>query len=68
MHHLIALDRHVHSQPNKTAIIFEADDGNVTKIVTYQELYERVCQFSNGLKTLNLNIGDRVIIYLTNGH
>ena len=60
------LDRHVDSQPNKTAIIFEADDGNVTK-VTYQELYERVCQFSNGLKTLNLNIGDRVIIYLPMG-
>ena len=57
------LDRHADSQPNKTAIIFEADDGDVTKI-TYQELYERVCQFSNGLKTLNLNIGDRVIIYL----
>ena len=60
------LDRHIDSQPNKTAIIFEADDGNVTK-VTYQELYERVCQFSNGLKTLNLNIGDRVIIYLPMG-
>ena len=60
------LDRHVDTQPNKTAIIFEADDGNVTK-VTYQELYERVCQFSNGLKTLNLNIGDRVIIYLPMG-
>ena len=60
------LDRHIDSQPNKTAIIFEADDGNVTK-VTYQELYERECQFSNGLKTLNLNIGDRVIIYLPMG-
>lgn len=60
------LDRHVDSQPNKTAIIFEADDGNVTK-VTYQELYKRVCQFSNGLKTLNLNIGDRIIIYLPMG-
>ena len=60
------LDRHVKSQPNKTAIIFEADDGDVTKI-TYLELYERVCQFSNGLKTLNLNIGDRVILYLPMG-
>ena len=60
------LDRHVKSQPNKIAIIFEADDGDVTKI-TYLELYERVCQFSNGLKTLNLNIGDRVIIYLPMG-
>ena len=60
------LDRHIKSQPNKTAIIFEADDGEVTKI-TYLELYERVCQFSNGLKTLNLNIGERVIIYLPMG-
>ena len=60
------LDRHVKSQPNKIAIIFEADDGDVTKI-TYLELYERVCQFSNGLKTLNLNIGERVIIYLPMG-
>ena len=60
------LDRHVKSQPNKIAIIFEADDGEVTKI-TYLELYERVCQFSNGLKTLNLNIGERVIIYLPMG-
>jgi acetyl-CoA synthetase len=42
------------SQPNKTAIIFEADDGKVKTISYYQELYERVCQFSNGLKTLNL--------------
>ena len=60
------LDRHIKSQPNKTAIIFEADDGEVTKI-TYLELYERVCQFANGLKTLNLNIGERVIIYLPMG-
>ena len=60
------LDRHIKSQPNKIAIIFEADDGEVTKI-TYLELYERVCQFSNGLKTLNLNIGERVIIYLPMG-
>ena len=60
------LDRHIKSQPNKIAIIFEADDGEVTKI-TYLELYERVCQFANGLKTLNLNIGERVIIYLPMG-
>jgi len=57
------LDRHLKTQPNKTAIIFEADDGKVTSI-TYLELYEKVCQFANGLKSLNLKIGDRVIIYL----
>ena len=57
------LDRHLKTQPNKTAIIFEADDGKVTSI-TYLDLYEKVCQFANGLKSLNLKIGDRVIIYL----
>ena len=57
------LDRHLKTQPNKTAIIFEADDGKVSSI-TYLELYEKVCQFSNGLKSLDLVIGDRVIIYL----
>lgn len=60
------LDKHLSTIPNKTAIIFEADNGNV-KNVTYKELYHQVCQFANGLKTLNLNIGDRVIIYLPMG-
>jgi len=57
------LDRHLNTQPNKTAIIFEADDGTVKKI-SYKELYHRVCEFANGLKTLNMELGDRVIIYL----
>ena len=47
----------------KTAIIFEADDGTVTK-VTYQALYHKVCQFANGLKSLGIKKGDRVIIYM----
>ena len=57
------IDRHLKTQPNKTAIIFEADDGEVTS-VTYLELYKKVCKFANGLKTLNISAGDRVIIYL----
>ncbi len=57
------LDRHLKSQPDKTAIIFEADDGAVTKI-TYKQLYHRVCQFANGLKSLGIKSGDRVIIYM----
>jgi acetyl-CoA synthetase len=60
------LDKHLKTIPNKTAIIFEADNGDV-KTVTYKALYHQVCQFANGLKTLNLNIGDRVIIYLPMG-
>ena len=57
------LDRHLATRGDKTALIFEADDGTVTK-VTYKDLYHRVCQFANALKTLNLMVGDRVVIYL----
>ena len=60
------LDKHLSTQPNKIAIIFEADNGDVTS-VTYKELYEKVCQFANGLKTFNLDLGDRVVIYLPMG-
>lgn len=60
------LDRHLNTIPNKTAIIFEADNGD-SKKVSYKELYHQVCQFANGLKKLNLNLGDRVIIYLPMG-
>ncbi|TAK91341.1 MAG: acetate--CoA ligase [Burkholderiaceae bacterium] len=48
---------------NKVAIIFEADDGAVTKI-TYRQLYERVCQLANGLKSLGYQKGERAILYL----
>ena len=60
------LDRHLQTIPNKTAIIFEADNGDVST-VTYKALYHQVCQFANGLKSLNLSKGDRVIIYLPMG-
>ena len=60
------LDKHLNTIPNKTAIIFEGDNGDV-KTVTYKELYHQVCQFANGLKKLNLKLGDRVIIYLPMG-
>jgi acetyl-CoA synthetase len=49
---------------NKTAIIFEADDGKTTK-VTYQELLDRVCQFANALRKMGIRSGDRVIIYMS---
>ena len=48
---------------DKTAVIFEADDGTVTRL-TYTELHARVCQFANGLKSLNVKKGDRVVIYM----
>ena len=57
------LDRHLTTQPEKTAIIFEADDGKVIN-VSYRELHGRVCQFANGLKSRGIKKGDRVIIYM----
>jgi len=58
------LDRQVEAGlGNKTAIIFEADDGSVTK-VTYQELLERVCKMANALRKLGVKSGDSVIIYM----
>ncbi|MBA9845546.1 MAG: acetate--CoA ligase [Ralstonia sp.] len=48
---------------DKVAIIFETDDGNVSRI-TYRELHARVCRFANGLKALGIKKGDRVVIYM----
>jgi acetyl-CoA synthetase len=58
------LDRNLHNgNAEKTAIIFEADDGQVTR-VTYRELHERVCKLANGLKSRGLKPADRVVIYM----
>ncbi len=58
------LDKHMGTAvENKTAIIFEADDGAVTKI-TYKELLARVSQFANALKAQGVKKGDRVLIYM----
>jgi acetyl-CoA synthetase len=47
----------------KVAIIFEADDGKVTKI-TYRELHARVCQLANGISALGFKKGERAIVYM----
>ena len=57
------LDKHLASRGDKTAIIFEADDGVVTRI-NYRDLHARVCQFANGLKSRGIAKGDRVVIYM----
>jgi len=58
------LDRHVERGcGDKTAIIFEADGGEVTH-VSYRELLARTCRLANALKSLGVQKGDRVIIYL----
>lgn len=57
------LDRHLPNLANKIALIFESDNGTVNR-VTYAELHRMVCQFANGLKSLGVTKGDRVIIYM----
>ena len=58
------LDRNVEAGlGDKTAIIFEADDGAVTR-VTYSELLAQTCQLANALKARGLIKGDRVVIYM----
>ncbi|BEP35892.1 acetate--CoA ligase [Variovorax sp. V59] len=58
------LDRHIGTPvEHKTAIVFEADDGAVTR-VSYKELLARVSQFANALKAAGIEKGDRVIIYM----
>ncbi len=49
---------------DKTAIIFEADDGEVTR-VSYQQLHDKVCKIANGLKARGIKKGDRVVIYMS---
>ncbi|MEE8150800.1 MAG: acetate--CoA ligase, partial [Nitrosomonadaceae bacterium] len=57
------LDRNLEANPDKIAIIFEADDGKVTR-ATYRDLHLQVCQFANGLRSLNIKKSDRLIIYM----
>jgi acetyl-CoA synthetase len=59
------LDRHLKTRGNKLAIIWEPNDPKERFVrLTYRELYEKVCQFSNVLKKNGIQKGDRVCIYL----
>ncbi|MEJ6575605.1 MAG: acetyl-coenzyme A synthetase N-terminal domain-containing protein, partial [Emcibacteraceae bacterium] len=54
------VDRHLESRGHQTAIIFEGDDPNVSRHITYRELYEEVCRFANVLKSRGAKKGDRI--------
>lgn len=59
------LDRHLESRADKTAIIWEPNNPmNSKREFTYKELYHKVCEFSNALKSIGIKKGDRVCIYL----
>jgi acetyl-CoA synthetase len=58
------LDRQLEKRGDKVAIIFEGDDPNESRRITYRELHTEVCKFANTLKHLGVVKGDRVAIYL----
>ncbi len=58
------LDRHLKDKSEKIAIIWEGDNPEESEKITYKDLHERVCKFSNALKEIGVKKGDRVTIYL----
>ncbi len=59
------IDRHLEKKGNKTAIIWVGDDPSDSKKITYKELHKNVCKAANGLRSIGIQKGDRVTIYLT---
>jgi acetyl-CoA synthetase len=58
------LDRHLETNGDRTALIFEADEPGEGHTLTYRELYEETCRFANLLKSRGIGRGDRVMIYM----
>jgi len=58
------IDRHLPSRASQTAIIWEGDELTDDAHITYQQLYENVCQLANGLRERGIKKGDRVCIYM----
>ena len=58
------IDRHLPKRADQVAIIWESDDPNVDRKITYRELHDEVCRFANVLKARGVKKGDRVTIYL----
>ena len=58
------IDRHLENNANKTALIWEGDNPNNSKELSFQELHDEVCKFANVLKSLDVKKGSRVCIYM----
>ena len=59
------IDRHLKKYGKKTAIIWVGDDPSNSKEISYRELHKNVCKAANALKSIGIQKGDRVTIYLT---
>ncbi len=58
------LDRHLETRGDQTAIIWEGDDPENSKSLSYRELHQQVCKFANVLKSHGVQKGDRVCLYM----
>jgi acetate--CoA ligase len=58
------LDRHLEKRGDQVAIIWEGDDPNEDRKITYRELHAEVCKLANVLKSRGVKKGDRVTIYM----
>jgi len=58
------IDRHLPERAEQIAIIWEGDDPDIGKKITYQQLHDEVAKLANGLKKLGVKKGDRVCIYM----
>ena len=58
------VDRHLDQRPDKTAVIWEGNEPGEDQTLSYRELHEQVCKFTNVLKSRGVKKGDRVSIYM----
>ncbi len=58
------IDRHLATRGDKVALLWEGDEPDDIRRLTYTELHEQVCRCANALKTLGVEKGDRVILYM----
>jgi acetyl-CoA synthetase len=58
------VDRHLADRAEQTAIIFEGDQPDVSRNISYRELHAEVCKLANALEAMGVEAGDRVMLYM----
>jgi acetyl-CoA synthetase len=58
------IDRHLTTKGNQAAIIWESDEPGQGRTITYTELFHKVCQIANYMKSIGISKGDVVTIYM----
>lgn len=61
---LNCIDRHLPARAQQTAILWEGDDPNESRHITYQELKDEVCRLANVMRNRGVEVGDRVCVYM----